>query len=77
MKRTPREWAGLAVAFVAGGAAVSFLVAILGSSLGLPVGGICLLIAAALALLAYPIFRAPAPSAPPEATPRNGEDRHE
>jgi len=66
MRRTAGEWLSLIVAFVVAGLVVSFLVAIVGSFLGLPVWGICVLIVAALALLAYPIFRVPAPSAPTE-----------
>jgi 5-(carboxyamino)imidazole ribonucleotide mutase len=66
MRRTAREWFALAVAFVVAGAVVTFLVAIVGSFLGLPVWGTVVLVAVALALLAYPIFRVPAPSAPAE-----------
>ena len=66
MRRTASERFSLAVAFVVAGLVVSFLVAIVGSFLGLPVWGICVLIVAALALLAYPIFRVPVPSAPTE-----------
>jgi hypothetical protein len=77
MTRSPGEWLSLTVAFVVAAVVVSFLVAIIGSFLGLPIWGIGVLIAAALALLAYPIFRVPAPSAPAGIAPRNGEDRHE
>jgi len=66
MRRTAGEWFSLAVAFVVAGLVVSFLVTIVGSFLGLPIWGIGVLIVAALALLAYPIFRVPAPSAPAE-----------
>jgi len=69
MRRTSQEWLGLAAAFVVAGAVVAFLVSILGSFLGLPVAGIGVLIAAALALLAYPVFRVPASSAPSGSPP--------
>jgi hypothetical protein len=76
MRRTAGEWFSLAVAFAVAGVVVSFLVAIVGSFLGLPIWGTGVLIAAALALLAFPIVRVPAPSTPAEAGPRLGEDRH-
>ena len=72
-RRTWREWAVLAVAFVFAGFAVAFV----GSFVHLPTPVIWLLVALALATLAYPIFRAPSPAARVEGTPRNGEDRHE
>jgi 5-(carboxyamino)imidazole ribonucleotide mutase len=69
VKRARGEWFGLAVAFVVAGAVVAFLVAIVGSFLNLPPAAIGVLVAAALATLAYPIFRSPAQSATAGADP--------
>ena len=66
MKRIAREWVALGLAFVVAGVVVSFLVTIVGSFLGLPIWGIGVFVVATLTLLAYPIFRVPAPSAPAE-----------
>jgi 5-(carboxyamino)imidazole ribonucleotide mutase len=67
VKRTPREWLALGVALVVAGAMVAFMVAIFGSMLGLPLPLTVALAVAAVALLAYPLVRDPAPPASTDA----------
>jgi hypothetical protein len=69
IRRSAREWMGLAVAFIVAGAVVAFAVAVFGSFLGLPGPLTGVLAVAALGLLAYPLLRSPATSAAPDAAP--------
>jgi 5-(carboxyamino)imidazole ribonucleotide mutase len=68
-RRSMQEWGALAVAFVVAGTAVAFTVAIVGSFLGLPLAVIWTFVAIALGVLAFPIFRVPAPPAPHDTAP--------
>jgi 5-(carboxyamino)imidazole ribonucleotide mutase len=70
--RTPSEWAGLAAAFVVGGAAVAFGVVLIASMLGLPIWAGTAVAVVGVAAIAYPVFRSPErPVDPqtPHATP--------
>jgi 5-(carboxyamino)imidazole ribonucleotide mutase len=66
-RRSPGEWAGLAVALVVAGVLVAFGVAVVGSFLGLPPLLLWVVVVAALGCITYPVFRkdrAPVEDAP-------------
>jgi 5-(carboxyamino)imidazole ribonucleotide mutase len=72
VKRSPQEWAGLAVAVLVAWVIVGGLVLMIGSSARLPLWVSGLLGLAALPLLAWPVLRTSAPPAPADEVPSTG-----
>jgi membrane protein implicated in regulation of membrane protease activity len=73
IRRTAREWGGLAALFLTAGAVVAFGVLVIGSVLGLPLWALAVAVLIVLTLVAVPVTRL-APRAKPDTSPTKGTD---